>query len=125
MADALDALLLDENDLARQDVAAGLQARVRLTRSGGVVLEPGFDELPAEHRVVCLLLALLALRMLGIRDTEAATPAEIVALSGMSPGTVRPKLSALLKARRVTKEGSRYSLAMHSARWAIEVVRQR
>jgi hypothetical protein len=117
MAD-LDSLIIDDNDLARDELAVGLQPFVRLTRAGRLILEPDFNRLPSERQVLCVLLALQAAHMLGLRETAAAVPAEVIELSGMPPGTVRPKLSALLKARHVVKDGSAYCVPVHSIRRA-------
>lgn len=122
MIDKLDALVVDEMAVAREDVAGALARFVRFTRSGELLLEPEFDELNAEQRVLCVLLAVQAQRMLGLRDTDEVTPGEVVALSGMPEGTVRPKLSTLLKSRQVAKSAGRYSMPIHSARRAIAVL---
>ncbi|HEX8066296.1 MAG TPA: hypothetical protein VF520_07205 [Thermoleophilaceae bacterium] len=119
MSDALTTLLVDETEFARDEIAPALEPYVRLTRDGGLLLEPGFDALPTELRVLCVLVALQALKMLGVRATNDVTPAELVEISGMPEGTVRPKLSALHKAHRVSKDAGRYSLPMHSARRAM------
>lgn len=122
MDDELRALVLDEETVARDELARALQPYVRFTSGGKLLLEPAFDELPAERRVLCLLLALQAMRILEMRDSDDATPAELTDLSGMAAGTVRPKLAALLKGRRVVKIDGRYSLPLHSARRAMELL---
>lgn len=122
----LEDLVVDEREVASTELASALGPYVRFTASGGLLLEPGFKELHAEHQVLCVLLALQALRMLGYRDTDQASPAQIVELSGMAPGTVRPKLSGLLKARHVTKSaGGSYSLPLHEARRAISLLERK
>jgi DNA-binding transcriptional ArsR family regulator len=122
MADALTALIVDDDALARDELAVAIAAHVRLTKGGALLLEPSFNDLPSDRQVLCVLLALKALKLLGFRESDSATPQEIVDLSGMAPGTVRPKLSALLKARLVTKQGHSYSLPVHSARRAIDLL---
>jgi hypothetical protein len=123
MADKLSALIVDSESLARDEFARALGPYVRFTSSGGLLLEPAFDQLSSEHRVLCVLLALQAMRLLGLRDSDEVTPAQITEISGMPPGTVRPKLSALLKARWVVKgTGGLYSLPLHSARRAVALL---
>jgi hypothetical protein len=122
MADELRTLVVDEEALARDDLARGLQRYVRFTSGGKLLLEPAFDKLPTEHRVLCVLLALQAMRLLELRDSAEVTPAEVTEISGMPPGTVRPKLAALFKGRWVVKNGGRYSLPLHSARRAIDLL---
>lgn len=119
----LEDLVVDERELASTQLAGTLAPYVRFTEAGGLLLEPAFHDLPADHKVLCILLSLQALRMLGYRDTDQATPAEIVDFSGMAPGTVRPKLSQLLKERQVAKTaGGSYSLPLHAARRAISLL---
>jgi hypothetical protein len=122
MAEELRALIVDEEALAQEELARGLQPYVRFTSGGKLLLEPAFDDLPAEQRVLCVLLALQAMRLLGLRESDDATPGDVGAISGMPSGTVRPKLSALLKGRWVVKTGARYSLPLHSARRAIDLL---
>jgi hypothetical protein len=123
MTDPLDALIVTDADLARDELASVLTPFVRLTRDGGLVLESDFESLSAERKVLCVLLCVQAMRMLGIRDNAEVTPAEITAISGIPSGTVRPKLSGLLKGRRVIKRGARYELPVHAARRAITDLR--
>jgi hypothetical protein len=122
MADDLRALVVDEEGLAQGELARALRPYVRFTSGGKLLPEAAFDGLPAGHRVLCVLLAFQALRLLELRETDDATPAEISEISGMPPGTVRPKLSALLKGRWVAKNGTRYSLPIHSSRRTIDLL---
>jgi hypothetical protein len=122
MRDALATLLVDEEDLAEDEITRALRPYVRLTRSGELVPEPRFDQISTEHRVLCVLLAVQALHMLGIRRTATVTPAQVVSLSAMPDGTVRPKLSALRKARVLTKRGSEYELPLSRVRHAVRVL---
>lgn len=122
MGISLETLIVDESAVARDQLASALAPYLRFTRAGELLLEPRFDDLAAELRVLCVLLALQALRLLDLRETDQATPAEIVSISGMPPGTVRPKLAGLLKKRLVAKDGARYSLPVHAARRAIELL---
>ena len=124
MARQLEDLLVDEAAVARDEIAEALRPYVRLTRAGELLPEPAFDQLPAEHRVLCVLLALQASHMLGLRPDGAAAPAEVVQASGMPAGTVRPKLSALLKSRYVVRTDHKYSLPVHATRRAVRVLRK-
>jgi hypothetical protein len=125
VTDSLHGLIVDESTVARDELAAALSPYVRFTGDGRLLLEPAFDELSADRKVVCVLLAFQALAILELRDDASATPAEIVELSGMPAGTVRPKLSALLKQRRVAKTADGYTLPLHAARRAADLLRTR
>jgi hypothetical protein len=77
-----------------------LEPYVRFAGRGELVLQPEFDRLSAEHKLVCVLLSVKAQQLLGMRDTDDVAPQEIVTLTGMAAGTVRPGLAALIRARR-------------------------
>jgi hypothetical protein len=120
----LEDLVVDESTIAADDLAGTLEAYARFTSDGHLYLQPAFNDLPAEHQVLCVLLGVQALHLLGYRERDDATPAEIVEISGMAPGTVRPKLSTLVKRRAVVKSERRYSLPLHAATRAIEVLKK-
>jgi hypothetical protein len=119
MSDELENLVVDESEVARKDLADALRPYLRFTREGGLQLRPEFDDLRAQDKVLCVVLGLKGLEALGYRDTASASPAEIVEYSGMAPGTVRPKLSELTKARQIHTKGGEYSLPSHSVPRAI------
>lgn len=110
----LDRLMVKEDALAEGHVAAALEQYVGLTSSGGIVLKGAFDDLKAREQVLCILLAMRAAQLLGLKGEAGLTPLEIVEVSGMAGGTVRPKLSELVKSRLVAKEGGRYEVPMHA-----------
>ena len=122
MANDLKRLVVEEADLAEADLADALEPYLRFTSDGQLLLEDGFEALSAKDRVLCLLLGLRAMEMLGLRPQATAKPAEIVRVSGMPPGTVRPKLSQLTRERYATKGADGYSLPLHSARRAVRIL---
>jgi uncharacterized membrane protein (UPF0136 family) len=121
-ADPLAALLVDENDVAREELASGLAPFVQITKQGGLLpLEP-FEGLNSANKVLTLLLAIKAMRMLELRDNERVGPAELTEMSGMAAGTVRPKLSALASNRLIAKDGPEYWITTLGARKALQVL---
>jgi hypothetical protein len=122
--DPLTTLLVSEDSVARDEVADALQPILRFTGSGELLPERSFESLPAESKLLAVLLALKAQELLGVRPDPSATPQEIATLSGMPPGTVRPKLAGLLRARRVTRDHARYALPVHSIRSACELLKE-
>jgi hypothetical protein len=108
------ALVVDETEVAREGLASVLSAFVRFTRSGDLLLQADFEELDAERKVLCLLLAMRAANLLGLRAEPGALPRELVLASGMPGGTVRPKLSGLLEQRLIARDGGRYVVPAHA-----------
>lgn len=108
MTDPLQELLVDEGAVARDELAQALRPYVQLGADGGLWLRETFDGLPARSKVLCLLLAIKAQSLLGLREADGAQPQELIDASGMAAGTVRPKLSELRKARLVAKSGNLY-----------------
>lgn len=112
--DRLEALVVKGEDFVREELATVLDGRLRFTQDGGLLLDAGFGQLSAVQKVACLLLACQAAHLLGLRDSAGATPSELVDLSGMAPGTIRPKLSALARQRLVVKQGKEYLVPLHA-----------
>jgi hypothetical protein len=120
--DPLAALLVNEDSIAREELAAGLAPFVQLTEQGGLWPLPPFEGLASANKVLCLLLAVKAMAMLGLRDSDRAAPGELVEMSGMPAGTVRPKLSKLAGKRLVVKGDREYWISSHGARKALEAL---
>lgn len=116
---ALKELVVNEADIAEEDLADALRPYLRFTSTGGLLPEAAFFELTTEQRVLCVLLAVQALRMLGMRDDDEVGPTDIVELSGMAAGSVRPKLSALRKARLATAKAGKYRIPVPAIRLAM------
>lgn len=114
VGDALEGLIVDEEQIARTELAEGLRPYLRLTRGGELVFEPAFDALKAQQKVCVTLLGVRAAALMGLRDDAGSSPTELVQLSGLPPGTIRPKLSELLKLRLVAKKADRYEIPSHS-----------
>jgi hypothetical protein len=121
-SDPLVTLLVDEASVAREELAAGLGPFVQLTREGSVLPRNAFEELTSRNKVLCLLLAVKALAMLDLRDSEDVTPADLVEMGDMAAGTVRPKLSQLVASRLATRDGHRYSISTRSTRKALDAL---
>lgn len=122
-ADPLTALIVDEQELARDELGTALSPFVRFTGGGALLLQAAFDELDAARKVLCVLLALQAVHILGLRNRAGASPQDIVSESGMAPGTVRPTLTSLKKRRLVEKQASGdYVVALHAAQRAVRAL---
>ena len=118
-ADPLEDLVVDEMALAKEHLAKGLAPYVGLTERGEVVFTEAARQLTAAKRLLAVLLAMRAGRVLGLRREAGATPVELSACTGIPAGTVRPKLAELRRAHLVSKEGGRYVVPIASIRLAI------
>src|SRR5438270_764316 len=112
--DPLAALVVDEEQLAREELARALAPYIRFGRGGGLLPEDRFDSLPAALRVECTLLAFRAASLLGLRNVDGATPQEVARATGIPGGTVRPALRRLLDDRVVVQQGRTYRLAPYA-----------
>lgn len=106
--DPLNALVLDAAEVDRAAIAGALKGRVGIdSKSGRVVLAPGFNALDARRKVVAVLLARKAAQLLGLADTEAMGHNEVVDASGLPSGTVAPALKSLREARLVAQDNAK------------------
>lgn len=121
-SDPLSTLLVDEDDVARDELAAGLTPFIQITKQGGLLPRPAFEKLSTADKVLTLVLSIKAMKMLGLRESERVGPAELIELSGMPAGTVRPKLSALAKGRLIVNDDHEYWITTLGARKALEVL---
>jgi hypothetical protein len=120
--DPLEALIVDEEAVARQVLADVLAPYVGIARSGDLVLTDAAARLTTADRLLAVLLATQAAHLLGVRSQAGATPTGLVALSGLPAGTVRPKLSELAKRRLVVKEGPNYVVPLPVIRIAASIL---
>lgn len=120
--DPLQSLILDDQDLARDELAVALLPYVRFTKQGQIVLEKAFDDLSTRRKVCCILLAYRVLHMLGLRDSAGVRSSDMETETGMPGGTVRPKLSELKKERIADQDDKNWTIPTHALRRAVEVV---
>jgi hypothetical protein len=106
--DPLRDLVLDAAEVDRAAIARALKGRVGIdSKSGRVVLSPGFNALDARRKVLTVLLARKAAHLLDLTDSETIGHREIVEASGLPSGTVAPTLKALREARLVAQDDAK------------------
>jgi len=113
--DPLSNLLLDSEEIDRASLARALQDYVGVdSKSGKVVLKPGFNKLSARKKVLAYLLGKKVAKILGKIENELTAPKDIPIETGIPRGTVNPKLRELSDARLVsqTKDGD-YFIESH------------
>ena len=117
--DPLTALFVDREELDKQQIVQALSEIAGLSKSGDVVQLAGFSQLTARQKIVAYLLAYKASKILGLRDDEGVSSADLARATGLAEGTVYPTMTDLRNDRTVSQGGnSKYSVAHHQVRAA-------
>ncbi|UYN89514.1 MAG: hypothetical protein KIT08_10505 [Anaerolineales bacterium] len=112
---SLSDLVLDEAKLVEELLAATLRPLVRISRSGELILEPAFRSLSLAQKVLTVIAAAKAMKLLEIRDSEEIGPTEIALLAGIPVGSVKPSVRALLNNGDVeATPGGRYTIPLRN-----------
>jgi hypothetical protein len=102
--DPLKNLLLDADDVDRNRLAAALQDILGIdTKTGRIVLKPGFNQLTARKKMAAYLLGRKVALLLEKTQSETASVKEIQAETSLPRGTVGPKLRELAEARLISQ----------------------
>jgi hypothetical protein len=120
--DPLAALLMDADEVDRARLAGALGELLGVdTKTGRVVLKPGFDALPARQKMIAYLLGKKISRILAKTDTEAAGVTEIKKDTGLPLGTVAPNLRRLKEDGILSQTSSKqYYVENHALNYALE-----
>lgn len=106
--DPLRELLLDAAEVDRTAIAGALKGRIGIdSKSGRLVLSPGFNSLDSRRKVLAVLLARKAAHLLKLADQETIGHRHIVEVSGLPSGTVAPALKSLREARLVAQDDAK------------------
>lgn len=117
--DPLTALFVDGEELDKEQIVEALSGIAGLSKSGDVVQLAGFSELTARQKVLAYLLAYKASKVLGLRDDDEVSSADLARATGLAEGTVYPTMTELRNGRAVSQGGnSKYSVAHHQVRAA-------
>lgn len=122
--DPLAELIVDEQEIAREELAQVLRPYVRFSRTGWPLFEKAFHQLTSLKRVCCVLLALRAMSLLDLRDRTGASNTDIAEITGMPQGTVNPKLSELKDQRLAVKEDGEWTIPTYALRRAMEMIEE-
>jgi len=122
--DPLKDLLLDADEVDRAQLAKALKNYLGIdSKTGRVVLKPGFKTLSTRNRVLTYLLGYKVSTLLGLIDSEEVAPKDIPNETGLPKGTVYPKLKELKEDRLISQsDSSKYYVAPHQILTAIEVL---
>jgi hypothetical protein len=111
----LEDLLVDEDDLNEEILVETLKPYLGIgDQTGSLIFEEKFDELNSEQKTLVSMLALKAMHELDIREEEKIGPTELADLTGISEGTIYPKVSGLEKDGLLEKDDNgRYWVPNH------------
>ena len=110
----LSSLVRDEALLAQDVLAQVLAPLLTITGRGEILPTNTFQQLPRRGKVLAVLLALKAMRVLNIRTDEAAGPTEIAVIGGIPLGSVKPEVRALERENIIIAQNGRYSIPVRS-----------
>ena len=74
-----------------------------------IIFSQAFQELTNANKILIILSAMKA-KSLHLKIDEKISPSEIIKISGIKPGSVKATLKALLDAKEIKSEKSRYSV---------------
>jgi hypothetical protein len=96
MNDELSALLVDEQDVARECLMSSLQGLIQIgKKSGAIIPTPAFERLDRKTRILAFLLGLRAASTLGVTGKDEASVEEIAAVVGFDAKSVGEYTSRL------------------------------
>ncbi len=107
--DALDKLILDENEDPNYDLLAKIILNyLRFTKSGEIIYEKEFNKLNSWRKVMIYLLGrkIIVLKKLVENFSERATPKEISKNTGVLQGSIQKYLTRELKGITNSEKGS-------------------
>lgn len=113
--DPLDQVFVKTEEVAGAQRALLAQIILRyasiISDTGEVHFKPTFDDLGAKQKILLYLLCRLAIATRpNTTFTVAVTPTELEKITMLPGGTVRPKLTELVRDRIVVKSGDGYSV---------------
>ena len=111
----LEDLLVDEDELNEEILVETLKPYLGIgDQTGSLIFEERFDELKSKQKTLVSMLALKAMHELDIREEEKIGPTELADLTGISEGTIYPKVSGLEKEGLLEKDDDgRYWVPNH------------
>lgn len=96
---------MDEDELNEEILVETLKPYLGIgDQTGSLIFEEKFEELNSEQKTLVSMLALKAMHELDMREEERIGPTELAKLTGISEGTIYPKVSGLEKEGLLEKD---------------------
>lgn len=120
----LEDLVVDENELDRETLGAGLAPYVRIGQAGGFRPSERWSALGQKGKIVAIVLAAKAAHVLGRRSEDALAASEIAGAAGVAGGTARPILRELAEARIFEQDqAKKYRVAAMNVPRALDLLK--
>ena len=112
--DPLAALIVDGENLDKEQIVSALAGVAGLNKTGEVVQLSRFRALTARQKILSYLLAYKAAEILQLRTDSSAGGADLARSTGLAEGTVYPTITQLRGDRVISQDSkSRYFIAHH------------
>lgn len=100
----LQKLIVDAEALDKEKLASLITGNLGISQAGEVIILAGFNSLSTKSKILSLLLARKAAKVMGLAEREEANTKDITQKTGLPDGTVGRELSELKTARLITYE---------------------
>lgn len=120
---SLENLVVDEQALNETLLADVLSKYVRIGEdSGSIYPKDSFENLRSDRKTAIVLLTQHAKSVLDMAESEWLSPSDIVAISGLKDGTVRPKVRELVDRGLAEDDDGIYRIPAPNLRDAVEFI---
>ena len=102
--DPLNKLIVDSDELDREKLTSLILGNLGISKSGEIIILPGFVDLTTKSKILSFLLAKKASKVMSLSATDLAATKEIVQRTGLPEGTVNRELFELKEMRLILNE---------------------
>ena len=100
----LQKLIVDAEALDKEKLASLIMGNLGISQTGEIIILPGFNSLATKSKILSVLLARKAARIMELTSTEKAGRRDIIEKTGLPEGTVGRELAELKTARLISYE---------------------
>lgn len=104
----LQKLIVDEVALDKEKLVSLIMGNLGISKSGEIVILPGFNSLSTKSKILSILLAKKAAKLMELAAEEKASIKDIIQKTGLPQGTIGRELSELKDLRLVLSENGYY-----------------
>lgn len=100
----LNKLIVDDRELDKEKLTSLIFGNLGISKSGIVIILPGYVELSTKSKIISYLLAKKAAKVMELSGSDLTTTKEIIDKTGLPEGTVKRELHELRQMRLVSNE---------------------